>query len=289
MLNDRSQERLPLSLREVSPGDGFARLALPPGEGLRTGGPFLSPDGQEVWKPLDARPGPEADYLVPTREETVLHLMAGTVGFPVNWRVEVAKGRRWLVRMLAYPVPEVYERGMLTLEVVLQVEQAVRALNGKQWVLLSDLRVAIDADTYEPFLLGLSTALPGIGPETSLTGQANDSILFERWASEVAGFEALVLYRRAAHSVVHSADWLAGPYGQSHRWVYGSEYRPIDSTWASIPDAVYVPSSWKATGVHTWVVVPGPLSNDLADRYQLRWGYGPVQYEESGSESDERT
>ena len=54
MLKDAStpsQQRLPFSLREVSPGDGFVRMNLPPGEGVRTGGPFLSPDGQEVYVP----------------------------------------------------------------------------------------------------------------------------------------------------------------------------------------------------------------------------------------------
>ena len=272
------QASLPLLLRSMAPGEGFTRMEMPTSEGQHTGGVYLSPDGQEVWKPLDGRPEPGASFHLATHEEVVLALMAGRTGFPKNWRVEEANGRRWLVRKLAYPVPEVYERIMLTLDVVLQVEQAVRALNGKKWVLGSDLRVAIDADTYEPFLLGLATVQPGKGPEASLLRQANDSTLFERWASEVAGYGALVLYRRAARGVVRSADWLEGPYGQSHRWVYASERRPIDSSWADIPGAVYVPSSWEATGVWTWVVVPGPLGDDLADRYQLRWGYGPIQY-----------
>ncbi len=278
------QARLPIALRSVSPGEGFTRMEIPEREGGHTGGVYLAPDGQEVWKPLDGRPDADADFHLPTHEETVLRLMAGTVGFPQNWRVEEADGRRWLVRKLACIIPETYERIMLTLDTVLQVERAVRALNAKKWVLNGELRVAIDPDTYEPFLLGLATVQPGKGPEAPLLRQANDFLLFERWASEVAGFEGLILLRRAARKVARSIDWLEGPYGKTHAWVYGSEYRPIDSTWASIPDAVYLHADKAATGVWTWVVVPEPMSDDLLDRYQLRWGYGPVRYEESRPE-----
>ena len=269
--NELSPARLPLLVRGIAPGEGFTAMGLPAGEGQHTGGVYLSPDGEDVWKPLDGCPAPGAGFHLATHEETVLRLMAGVVGFPENWRVEEAGGRRWLVRKLAYPVPEVYEREQVALDAVLQVEQAVRALNSKHWGLGSALRVAVDGDTYEPFLLGLATAQQVRG--------ADDAPRFERWASDVAGYESLVLYRRAARTVVETPDWLARPYGSSHRWVYGSEYRPINSTWASIPDAVYVDSSWGATGVWTWVVVPGPLAPELADGYQLRWGYGPVQYE----------
>ena len=51
----------PLSLGDVTPGDGFTRMEMPltpkgyP-EGIHTGGPFLSPDELTVWKPLDCRP-----------------------------------------------------------------------------------------------------------------------------------------------------------------------------------------------------------------------------------------
>lgn len=273
--------RLPLAIRASAPGEGFTRMQIPAGEGMHTGGVYLSPGGQKVWKPLDGRPDPDAAYHLPTQEDIVLSLMAGTVGFPKNWRVEVANDRRWLVRKLAYVIPETYERSMLTLDMVLQVEQALRALNAKKWELNDPLRVAIDPDTYEPFLLDLSSARPGKGLEAPLAFRANDALLFERWASEVAGFEELVLYRCAARNVVHSINWFEGPYGKTHHWVYGSEHRPISASWASIPDAVYAPAVWAETGVHTWVVTPGVLGNDLVSSYQLRWGYGPIVYEET--------
>lgn len=273
--------RLPLTIRDVTPGAQFTRLSIPVSEGMHTGGVYLSPDGQEVWKPLDGRPHPDAQYHLPTREDTVLQLMEGTVGFPKNWRVEVANGRRWLVRKGAYVIPETYETGMLTLDVILQVEQAVRALNAKKWEVNDPLRVAIEQDTYDPFLLDLSSACPGRGPEAPLAYRADDARLFERWASEVAGFDGLVALRGHARKVVHSIEWALGPYGKTHSWVYASEHHPMQASWARIPDAVYVPSAQERTGVLTWVVTPGPLSEDLIAGYQLCWGYGPIMYGEA--------
>jgi len=275
--------RLPLAIRAIAPGEGFTRMDIPQNEGMHTGGPFLSPDGRAVWKPLDGRPHPDAQYHLPTREDSVLHLMEGIVGFPKNWRVEDANERRWLVRKVAYVVPETYERVMLTLDVVLQVEQAVRALNAKKWEVNDPLRVAIDPDTYDPFLLDLSSACPGKGLDAPLAYRANDALLFERWAQEVAGYDGLVAFRRCARKVVRSIEWFEGPYGRTHTWVYGSEHRPINAGLASIPDAVFVPSDWEKTGVHTWVITPNVLSDDLVAGYQLRWGYGPIVYEEAPS------
>jgi len=273
------EARLPLLLRWTAPGPEFVRLAIPGREGFHTGGPFLSPDGNEVWKGLDGRPLPDVPFHLPTNEETVLHLMADTSGFPANWRVEVANGRRWLVRKVAPVVPETYSPQWLTLDQVLHVEQALRSLNAKRWRLGDHLRVAIDPDTEEPFILDLSAAVLGGGPEAPRISQANDAALFERWASEVAGFGGLVLFRRDARQVVSGMAWINGPYGKTHRWVYASRTRPLERSWASIPDAVYLDADWNKTGVWTWVVVPVPLGEEVAGRYQLQYGHGPIPYE----------
>jgi hypothetical protein len=63
---------LPLSIRDVAPGPDFTRLTgtRPDGlpDGVHTGGAWLSPDGREVWKPLDARPYANADGHIPASE-----------------------------------------------------------------------------------------------------------------------------------------------------------------------------------------------------------------------------
>lgn len=268
---DPCERRLPLALREVSPGEGFTRLSLSLGDGHRNGGVFLSPDGQDVWKPLDARPEQEAAYLVRTNEEEVLRLMAGRPGFPANWRIEEARGRRWLVRKRTHVVPEDFQPDWLSLEHILLVEQAVRALNAKRWSLGAPVRVAIDPERYDPFLLGLSAARPDERPD--------DAERFERWAEEVAGFDALAQLRRHARAVLQSTVWQSSPYANTHAYVYASGHRPIDSSWARIPDAVYVPADWKTTGVWTWVVAPGPLEPALVEGYELQWGFAPIAYE----------
>lgn len=51
--------------------------------------------------------------------------------------------------------------------------------------------------------------------------------------------------------------------------VYGSAMRPMSSTWAHIPDAVYMPADKTATGYHTYVAVPRVLSSDTVASYEL--------------------
>jgi hypothetical protein len=272
---------LPLELGEVAPGMGFTRMPMPNywglQEGVHSGGPFLDPVGKEVWKPLDVLPTPNAQFRVYTHEVEVLTLMEGVVGFPRNWRVEEANGRRFLVRKLAYPIPEVYEASMLTPEKVLAVEAAQRAINAKGWE-IGDLvlRIAIDADTYEPFVLDLSAA--------SFVGKAvwpgaDEHLKFEAWAESIAGRGDLVQFRRHARSVVSSAQW-AIAHGRTHRWVYGSRYRPVESSWANIPGALFLDGNKAETDVCTWVVVSSRLPDEVVNGFQLEYGWAPIAYED---------
>jgi hypothetical protein len=51
--------------------------------------------------------------------------------------------------------------------------------------------------------------------------------------------------------------------------VYGS-YRPISATWASIPDAIYLPVlGWQGNGYSTYVATPVPMERDVQESYEL--------------------
>lgn len=264
---------LPLTLRTISPGPDFTLLPIPLREGFHTGGPYLSPDGNEVWKPCDARPFPNSDCLVATREVELLEAMAGCPGFPRNWRVEEVNGRCWLVRPLVPVLPDTYD--VVPLDQVLYVEQAVRTLNERGWSIgEGTLRVALDLETYDPFILDLSAA-------TRLGEHADDSRTFEEWA-ELVGASRLVKLRGQARQVIHSVEWTLGPYGRTHHWVYGSPNRPLSLVWARIPDAVCVQADYATTRMHTWVVVPQALDEQLVQRYELVWGWGPLCKVEPG-------
>lgn len=273
-------ERLPLALGDIAPGERFTRMTIPAKEGLHTGGPFLSPDGTEVWKPLDGCPYPKAGYRVATQEDVVLELMAGTIGFPRNWHVKDAGGRRFLVRKYAAVIPETFEASRVTQEHVLHVEQALRALNAKYWTIGDPLKVAIDPETQEPFVLDLSIAHHMGSPAASSIYKANDSRAFERWASEVVGHPLIVKLRGDARHVVHHIGWVL-EHGQRHWWVYGSRTHPMNELWpgANIPDAIYIPADAHDTGMQSWVVVPAQLSDALISRYRLTWGWAPIVYE----------
>ncbi len=274
-----SEIKLPLSLGEVSPGDDFTRMQMPVywglAEGIHSGGPFLDPTGTHVWKPLDALPSPVATFRVYTHEVEALTLMDGAPGFPRNWRVEEANGRQFLVRKLAYPVPEVYEASMLNHEQVLAVEAAQRAINANGWEIGDRvLRIAIDADSYEPFILDLSSA--------HFMGKnwhgADEHLKFEMWAEAVAGDTELVKLRRNARKVVSSAKW-AIEHDRAYRFVYGSRYRPVQASWANIPDAIYIDGNKEETDMLTWVVVPARLPKEIVSGFQLEYGWSPIEYE----------
>lgn len=275
----KSFERLPLSLGDVAPGEEFTRMLLPAGEGLHTGGPFLAPDGY-VWKPLDACPYPGATYRVATQEDVVLELMAGTPGFPRNWRVQEANGRRFLVRKRAAVIPETFAASQVRQEQVLHIEQALRALNGKYWTIGDWLEVAIDPDTSEPFVLDLSAVHRMGSPTASSFDKADDWWMFKYWAKEVVDHANLVKLRTDARQVVHHIGWVRA-YGRRHWWVYGSPSCSMNERWPGpvIPEAIYVEADEHATGMQSWVVVPTELDHALVSRYDLTWGWAPIVYE----------
>ena len=133
----------PLALRDMPPtDDGWLRLTgiRPDGlpDGFHTGGAWHHQATGEVWKPLDARPGPDCSFHEPTREAEALALVAGAPGFPLNWRVaetthavdNVSYVRRWLVRRHAVVITQ-RNQALLTLGHVLDIGPG-RASNGFQ-------------------------------------------------------------------------------------------------------------------------------------------------------------
>jgi len=284
---------LPIQVRDMPPGPGFTRPAAvataPSGarEGTHTGGVWISPTG-EYWKPLDGRPAPNAYYHIPTREDVVLELMAGEPGFPRNWRVEetpvVVRGqtytRRWLVRAQAYPLPsEDYPEARL--DHVLTIERGIRRLNERGWSIGDHLTVAIDADTYEPFVLDLSAAHPYTPMQPA---EFMDEDTLYAWAAQV-GAEQLVAFRGAGRHLVwgRMGDRLwprtaAGKLDSRYAHVYASTLRPLGS-WAKLPGAYIVPPDAEdhaTLRVHSWAVTTEPLPEDTIQAYELTWAWSPL-------------
>lgn len=280
-MNDNGNTILPLAIRDVSPGLGFTRITgeradgLP--DGVHTGGVWVSPDGDEYWKPLDGRPWVNADCHVSTREAECLRLMAGEPAFPRNWRVEeagtvtvdgVVYTRRWLVREKAWLVPDDWPAHRMRLEHVREIERGVRLLNARGWTIGDNLKVAFDRKG-RPFVLDLSCACPD--------ELADDEWYFLGWA-EAMGFENLVRLRQKARHLVSSLEF-ADEYGYDYRHahIYASRNRPISGLWASIPGAVYVDANYAETGVWAWMVTVEPLDDETVRRYELTWAWSPVE------------
>lgn len=271
----------PLSIRDISPDEGFTRLTgirsdnLP--DGVHTGGAWLSPDDKEVWKPLDGRPYLNADCHVETQELEVLEAMAGLPGFPRNWRVEERNGRRFLVR----PKSIILTPEQIKAEYAKMIEQAIRQLNSQFWVIGDLISVGFDRASLSPFIVDLSAAHKEEKP-----WPADEEWRILAWL-KWAGFKGLAKLREMARSVAHpetsllvklgAVDDLEWP-GEEWQHVYASRMRPISTLWANIPQAHYVSSSWSETGVHTWVITPGPLAEDVIYRYELTWGWSPISY-----------
>jgi|GEM_PF-777276 len=296
LLGTRSSSRqLPLAVRDIPPGPGFARVNNADANGLpniHTGGVWRSPDGREYWKPLDGRPYSNADFHLPTQEAEALELMADVPGFPRNWRVEeipvVVDGqtytRRWLVREQVWPVPAEYPADRLRLDDVRAIEDGLRRLNQRGWGIGDHLSVAIDRQR-RPLILDLSAA----GPEENPA--ADDTDRFLRWA-ESMGYGRLVQLRRAGRDLTDMASaygdpqWPRGEDGRpdlGYVHVYASRNRPAAATWVDVPGAHFRAGDVAQEGVHTWVVTKEPLSAEQIQRFDLTWAWSPVRYS-GGSE-----
>lgn len=174
---------VPVELANVSPGPGFSRMPIPDHEGLHTGGPFLSPDCSEVWKPLDTVVNQFEEERVTSQEHLVLNHMQGQPGFPANWRICFQASRLWLVRPRCKVFGQDIPTDQITRAQVNHVRKAIVALNAEHWEIGDSITVAIDSQTGEPFILDLSSArYQGFGP-----GDADDWHHLRYWLEEKAG------------------------------------------------------------------------------------------------------
>jgi len=291
--------RYGLSHGDIVPGEGFTKMPMGKNlegtqEGFHTGGPWLSPDGSEVWKPLDARPHPGADCRLSTNEAECLEEMAGRPGFPRNWRIEEQNGRRWLVRPKCWLWPQDKESGLRAdLDAILLVESAVRDLNAHGWEAFgSDVpQLAYDPDG-NWFILDLSAAFK---PSKWQTDWHGDRERVLKWFGLV-GYEHLADLRRRGRQVQHNialssiiqrddkepyrAD--AVFYGIDHEsrkqytYIYASRNRPMSTLWARIDGARFLDADMtKAPPVFTWVASNRPLTDDEISRYELTYVYSP--------------
>lgn len=288
---------LPLELGNVPPGPDFTKMEMGRGlnglsEGVHTGGPWLSPDGREVWKPLDALPYPNATERYPTNEAECLEAMAGKPGFVRNWRIEEQNGRRWLVRPLCWLWPQDDGIGCGA-DTVLAVEQAVYDLNAAGWEAFgSDLpQVAVDPNG-NWFILDLSAAHHPAKWQSNWHG---DRDRVWTWMERV-GYSRLADFRRRGRDVQHHIslshifkNWMGEPYRvddvfykvskderQGYRYIYASTYRPMSPIWASIDGAKFLDADTSLSPrVHTWIASTRLLDQEILDRYQLTFAYRP--------------
>lgn len=266
-----SSNVLPLDLVNVSPGEGFSYLPMPSTEGIHTGGLWLSPCGEYVWKPLDARPYPNSECRVPTLEADCLLHMKGQIGFIDNWEVKESNSRWWVVRPYCKVVGQSFPIEWVTQEVVEQVEGAVRTLNAHHWEAFTadDLSVAIDPHTQLPFLLDLSNA-----HYKSAQGnwKADDSDTLYRWMKAV-GWGRVAELREQGRSLLHSREWLTATRFNERYECNKHVYR-IAEPFKEIPTegvSISYKDQW-------WWVLPFCLSPELCDRYQAEWAWSPIPY-----------
>jgi len=271
-------EQYPESLVNVSPGEGFSRLQVPEGEAIHTGGLYLSPDGKEVWKPLDVKPYQNCPFRVPSREKDVLEFMENQPGFPKNWRVEVSNGRTFLVRLKCLVVGQDVDLEYLSLDDILKVEQWVRSLNSQYWEINDHITLAFDKERGELFILDLSAAQLKGG--SSDPWVADDTTIFHKFATS-CGFTKLVKLRQDARNLTSDLILLRLQgenlqLTENHKHIYASSRRPINGGWAKIPNAVYMDAD-KSANVWTWVITPELLPQEVIYQYELTWAYSPIQ------------
>jgi hypothetical protein len=284
---------LPLSIRDVAPGEGATRLTgvrsdgLP--DGVHTGGGWLL--GSLVYKPLDGRPCPNADAHYPTNEAVCLGAMAGQLLFPRNWWTATLNGRAFLVRPVCQVLPRDLPWSTLTEADALRVEGAVRALNEAGWEMNDPVNLGRDPEG-QLFLMDFSAA-HHVGTDAS--HGADELWRIDRWLTE-AGFTRLQALRDAARAVLAPMRWRL-TYHQTLQHVYVC---PDPAAAEAVPGSRYLSAEDAAefwlSSAHDrreqrraefqavtpgWLVTPARLADTIVERLGLTWGWSPLRHKEA--------
>lgn len=256
----------------LTPGPGFVKLTPRPyrnlPEGIHTGGPWLSPDGQTVWKL--AYGGcwvNSAIEIGPTDEAACMRACAGEPGFlPARaWYTTWGEnGWPWIVK----PFMRVVEEGeKIERKTALTIERGIRALNELGWVLNDTLRIAFFEG--KPAILDLSTARPWNKP--ALWGYYNDqsyvNSMFRRH-----GQDRLADLREAASSIWFDTPLLEradASAGLTH--VYATDCIDCD-----LPPGVEFILAREGKPCKGWVLSPSPIEDEFVFKYELEWVTAPM-------------
>lgn len=286
----------PLSLDQVSPGNGFkwAGSSIRPDglpDGVHTDGGYFSPDEQEFYKPLDAKPCPNAEYRIPTDEDECLAAMRGVAGFLQEWHVEERNGRRWLVMPRLWFWPQESDVVLPpSMDELMTVENALREMNRRGWE-YNDLPQLAFTEDRRPFLVDFSIAHH---PDKWRNDWHSDEMNCNRWWALVNKTTSQLRQRgRHVYHAVQLPDLQAKddpepkrvmdvfydveePERREHVHVYASRNRPMSAIWAKIPDAKFLDADRsQEPRVHTWVVSKEPLNDDTQYRYELTKAWSP--------------
>lgn len=264
-----------LSIRDVGPHTDATRLTgnTPDGlpSGLHTGGAWLWND--EVWKPLDGRPYANCPYHYSTLEYEALVIMQGTPLFPLNWRWEERNEREFIVRPKAHIGGDEWPYTDLELEEILQVEEAVIALNKAGFVLGDEIALARDPQSYELFFYDLSNA--------QRIADAND---FQRVTKfmELCGYSKLTNLRRRGSGAIDPLVFAyMGCDSADYHYVYASTARLASLGWMrfdQVPVILHNESPNSQNGIpHSWIITKGPLSSEEIYRYELTLAFRPLR------------
>ena len=268
----------PLSIRDVSPGEGAVRLVGTHVNGwtvgMHTGGAWLL--GDDVFKPCDGRPGLDADCHEETLEEAVLTEMAGHLMFPKNWEIVEVNGRRFIKRARAYVYGNDIPISHLSQPQLLKMEQGVRGLNAAKWEINDPIVLAQDPNTYQLFVLDMSAAQRMTG--SGAYAATDEHRIYDIF--KLAGQDKLVTLRRHGRSVIHNVLSFEQRYDEQYAHVYASFSRPVDGSWARFPkDALFFATQgadWPQMIPHTWIVTKQPLDTDTIKSYELQWAWSPI-------------
>ena len=285
-----------MSRRSVNPDKGFKHMGTTVRadgrpDGFHTGGVWLTPDETKVYKPLTAWPCANATERYPTDEAECLAVMSGKPGFLPRdaWHIELLRDQWWLVmpRLLFWP-QNIDVMLHPTMEHLLLIESAVRAMNAAGWLYNDSPQLAYYQGT--PVLMDFSNAHR---PTTWDQGY-NDEFRMARWWQDM-GHEDISLLRRRGKHIRHAVrlpefcDPKEEPFiphdlanvpsredRSTYEHIYASQYRPMTAAWGPREGIVYLNADeQKEPRVYTWLACDHELPADLVNSLGLTMAWVP--------------